>query len=97
MRSREGVLSNNPGVGKIRLFLAGKQFVLQAEQKLLSFLSTTRYKNDRILWWFLSLQGYDFVIKPISAVKARFHYERGKKHSLFVLLLFFALVSIEDQ
>ena len=22
-------------------------------------------------------------------IKARFHYERGKKHSLFVLLLFF--------
>ena len=28
------------------------------------------------------------------AVKARFYYERGKKHSLFVLLLFFALASI---
>ena len=27
-------------------------------------------------------------------LKARFHYERGKKHSLFVLLLFFALASI---
>ena len=29
-----------------------------------------------------------------GSVKARFHYERGKKHSLFVLLLFFALASI---
>ena len=27
-------------------------------------------------------------------VKARFHYERGKKHFLFVLLIFFALASI---
>ena len=27
-------------------------------------------------------------------LKARFHYERGKKHSLFVLLIFFALASI---
>ena len=27
-------------------------------------------------------------------LKARFHCERGKKHSLFVLLLFFALTSI---
>ena len=27
-------------------------------------------------------------------IKARFHYERGKKHSLFVLLLFFALALI---
>ena len=26
--------------------------------------------------------------------KARFHYERGKEHSLFVLLIFFALASI---
>ena len=27
-------------------------------------------------------------------IKACFHYERGKKHSLFVLLIFFALASI---
>ena len=32
--------------------------------------------------------------KPLVGVKARFHYERKKKHSLFVLLLFFALASI---
>ena len=25
---------------------------------------------------------------------ARFHYERGKEHSLFILLIFFALASI---
>ena len=29
-----------------------------------------------------------------SHLKARFHYERGKEHSLFVLLIFFALASI---
>ena len=28
------------------------------------------------------------------SLKARFHYERGKEHSLFVLLIFFALASI---
>ena len=27
-------------------------------------------------------------------LKARFYYERGKEHSLFVLLIFFALASI---
>ena len=27
-------------------------------------------------------------------IKARFHYERGKNHSLFVSLIFFALASI---
>ena len=29
------------------------------------------------------------VLKLSRSIKARFHYERGKKHSLFVLLLFF--------
>ena len=29
-----------------------------------------------------------------NSVKARYHYERGKEHSLFVLLIFFALASI---
>ena len=33
-------------------------------------------------------------VKDLQPLKARFHYERGKKHSLFVLLLFFALASI---
>ena len=33
--------------------------------------------------------------EPTSfSLKARFHYERGKEHSLFVLLIFFALASI---
>ena len=30
-------------------------------------------------------------------LKARFHYERGKEYSLFILLIFFALASIEAQ
>ena len=30
----------------------------------------------------------------LKRVKARFHYEREKEHSLFVLLIFFALASI---
>ena len=32
--------------------------------------------------------------KFLNCIKARFHYERGKKHSLFVLLIFFELASI---
>ena len=54
------------GVGKFRLFLAGKKFVLQTDHKPLTFLSTARYKNDRILRWSLSLQGCDFVVKDIA-------------------------------
>ena len=34
------------------------------------------------------------AVEMRACLKARFHYERGKKHSLFVLLLFFALASI---
>ena len=54
------------GVGKFCLFLAGKKFVLQTDHKLLTFLSMAHYKNDGILWWYLSLQGYDFVVKDIA-------------------------------
>ena len=32
--------------------------------------------------------------KKQKGIKPRFHYEREKEHSLFVLLIFFALVSI---
>ena len=34
------------------------------------------------------------MLKNKLTLKARFHYERGKEHSLFVLLIFFALASI---
>ena len=30
----------------------------------------------------------------LTLIKARFYYERGKEHSLFILLIFFALASI---
>ena len=50
------------GVGRFWLFLAGKKFVLQTDHKLLTFLSTAHYKNNRILRWSLSLQGYEFVV-----------------------------------
>ena len=43
----------------------------------------------------MSQNGCGFrVFANTSLVKARFHYERGKKHFLFVLLIFFALASI---
>ena len=55
------------GVGKFRLFLPGKKFVLQTDHKSLTFLSTARYKNDPIRRWSLSLQGYDFMVKDIAS------------------------------
>ena len=33
-------------------------------------------------------------VSTLSSFKTRFHYERGKEHSLFVLLIFFALALI---
>ena len=54
-------------VGKFHLFLAGKKFVLQTDHKPLTFLSTTRYKNDHILRLSLSLQGYYFVVNDIAS------------------------------
>ena len=40
------------------------------------------------------MQVYLLFDIALMHLKARFHYERGKKHSLFVLLIFFALASI---
>ena len=43
----------------------------------------------RTPYWQLKLPTAINGLRGFFAVKARFHYERGKKHSLFVLLLFF--------
>ena len=66
--------------------------------KLLIMFKKTKRKNDKNLCHTIvkCYLPYVLVYKSMSCIKARFHYERGKKHSLFVLLLFFALASIED-
>ena len=54
--------------------------------KFLEILITTQ-KQPLVIHVFV-------IVYRQFSLKACFHYERGKKHSLFVLLLFFALASI---
>ena len=53
------------GVTKIRLYLAGKPFVLQTDHQLLAYINKTKYHNDRIMRWVPALQGYDYTVQDI--------------------------------
>ena len=53
------------------------------------YLKKYRIQKEKILAMFLLRKLYTAQILFLASIKARFHYERGKKHSLFVLLLFF--------
>ena len=47
----------------------------------------------QIIRFRLSVASFKLIITAMR-LKARFHYDRGKKHSLFVLLIFFVLASM---
>ena len=50
---------------KLRLYLAGKPFILQTDHKLLSYLNQAKFRNDRIMKWAQALQGYDYKVESI--------------------------------
>ena len=41
------------GMTKLRLYLAGKPFILQTDHKPLSYLNQAKFENDRIMRWAL--------------------------------------------
>ena len=53
-------------VEKFRVYLYGKEFVLQTDQKPLSYLFTMRNSNGRLMRWALALQCYSFSIEYIK-------------------------------
>ena len=53
------------GVTKFRLYLAGKLFILQTDHQPLAHMNKTRYQNDCIMRWALSLQKYDYTVQDI--------------------------------
>ena len=48
-----------------RLYLAGKPFILQTDHRPLPYINKTKYHNDRIMRWALTLQGYDYTVQDI--------------------------------
>ena len=53
------------GITKFRLYLAGKPFILQTDHQPLAYINNTKYQNDRIMRWALSLHGYDYTVQGI--------------------------------
>ena len=53
------------GITKFRLHLAGKPYILQTDHQPLAYINKTKYQNDRIMRWALSLQGYDNTVQDI--------------------------------
>ena len=53
-------------VQKFRVYLYGKEFILQTDQKPLSYLFTMRNSNGRLMRWALALQCYSFSIEYIK-------------------------------
>ena len=51
------------GIKKFRLYLAGKPFMLQTDHQPLAYINKTKYQNNCIMQWVLSLQGYDYTVQ----------------------------------
>ena len=51
---------------KLSRFLVGREFILQTDHRPLTFLQSSKTKNNRLLRWALMIQEYKFVVKPIS-------------------------------
>lgn len=52
-------------LGKFQRYLWGKTFSLETDHRPLTYLTSSTYKNARIMRWALTLQEYNFVISSI--------------------------------
>ena len=59
-------------------------FNIQYENDEIIYLQNKRINNETT-----KTKHATKIELKLTELKARFHYERGKKHSLFILLLFF--------
>ena len=54
------------GIGRFKLYLAGKRFTLQTDHKPLKYLKDAAYQNDHVFLWAMAEQEYSSRIKDIS-------------------------------
>ena len=52
-------------LAKFTVYLYGKEFIIQTDHQLLTFLNTAHLSNARLLRWALKLQPYMFKIEAI--------------------------------
>jgi len=60
------------GIQKFGRYLWGTQFILQTDHRPLTYLTTSRFKNARIMRWSLSLQEYKFEVQPLPGTSNTF-------------------------
>ena len=53
------------GITKFRLYLAGKQFILETDHQPLAYTNKTKCQNDCTMRWALALRGYDYTVQDI--------------------------------
>ncbi|XP_070174493.1 uncharacterized protein [Littorina saxatilis] len=53
-------------LSKLSRYLWGRKFILQTDQKPLTYLASGAYKNSRVMRWCLSLQEFAYEVHPIA-------------------------------
>ena len=53
------------GVKKFKLYLTGRRFTLQTDDKPLRHLKDTAYQKDRVFRWAIAVQEYSFRVEDI--------------------------------
>ena len=53
-------------VKRLHVFLYGREFVLQTDHQPLRYLDRTKYENDRVMRWALTLQLYRFTLQVVK-------------------------------
>ena len=56
-------------IKKLDRYLWGKSFTLETDHKPLTYLSSSTFRNSRIMRWSLCLQEFKFEVRPISGPK----------------------------
>ena len=55
-------------VRKLKIYLYGREFILQTDHHPLVYLNKTKFVNDRIMRWAMYLQNYKFRIESIQGL-----------------------------
>lgn len=56
------------GLEKFHLYLYGRSFIVQCDQRSLKFLNTAKLTNNRVMRWALKVQPYRFRVESIPGI-----------------------------